>query len=96
MFPVIKPQSAPMDVEEQERIYGVPIFLKFYKYRIIPAKNGIPQIRVGYTPSHFPFHFHKYGIGRNKYRNTDVIGQNFFHLFSSSTRTKEQLKVWAL
>jgi len=40
MFPVIKPQSAPMDVEEQERIYGVPIFLNF-------INTGSSQLKTG-------------------------------------------------
>ena len=48
---------------------------------IIPAKNGIPQIRAGYTPSRFPSRpvsvfFCKYGNGQDKYKNTDGTGRD--------------------
>jgi len=56
------------------------------KYGIIPAKNGIPQIRARYTPSRFPSHFRKYGNGRDKYRNTNRTGRDFFRPFSSLYR----------
>ena len=52
-------------------------FSKFYKYGIIPAKNRIPQIRAGYTPSRFPSHFRifrKYGNGQDKYK--DMAGRD--------------------
>jgi len=61
MFSMVKPWTAPIDVEEQEKkgYIGVPInFFGLYKYRTNTRSSWIKndiQIRPEYNPSSFLF-----------------------------------------
>ena len=79
MFSMVKPWTAPIDVEEQEKkgYIGVPInFFGLYKYRTNTRSSWIKKTISKYGQNttlpafcSLTVLFCKYGNGWNKYRN---------------------------